>query len=256
MLPLRRLLREPPRVGHSHIGRSLRRRRFEQRRGASSEKGKTEEESEADDAVSEHRGFSGEPSPAANTTTADGEGNDGPATSSSSSHVGHPAQPQLRVHAGPGRGEGHRGAGREHAGSERRRGIGARATKPVGRGEETKVYDDTPVRVLEQIHLPGVQQGVHVEVQHQDALQYAHREERSSMQVSGRADSTFSLILGCVNVTVHLSELAQPRTQIKAMDCTEMRFILCTWLGEISSCSFLTVLPGPAWVLFNKFCKE
>ena len=35
-----------------------------------------------------------------------------------------------------------------------------------------------------------------------------------------------------------------------------MRFILCTWLGEISSCSFLTVLPGPAWVLLNKFCKE
>ena len=36
---------------------------------------------------------------------------------------------------------------------------------------------------------------------------------------------------------------------------TEMRFNLCTWLGEISSCSFLTVLPGPAWVLLNKFCK-
>ena len=27
---------------------------------------------------------------------------------------------------------------------------------------------------------------------------------------------------------------------------TEMRFILCTWLGEISSFSFLSVLPGPA----------
>ena len=37
---------------------------------------------------------------------------------------------------------------------------------------------------------------------------------------------------------------------------TEMRFILCTWLGETSSCSFSTVLPGPAWVLLNKFCKE
>ena len=31
-----------------------------------------------------------------------------------------------------------------------------------------------------------------------------------------------------------------------------MRFILCTWLGEISSCSCFTVLPGPAWVLLNK----
>ena len=30
---------------------------------------------------------------------------------------------------------------------------------------------------------------------------------------------------------------------------TEMRFNLCTWLGEISSCSCLTVLPGPAWVM-------
>ena len=31
-----------------------------------------------------------------------------------------------------------------------------------------------------------------------------------------------------------------------------MRFILCTWFGEISSCSCLTVLPGPAWLLLNK----
>ena len=37
---------------------------------------------------------------------------------------------------------------------------------------------------------------------------------------------------------------------------TEMRFILCTWLGELSSCSCLTVLPGPAWVMLKKFCKE
>ena len=37
---------------------------------------------------------------------------------------------------------------------------------------------------------------------------------------------------------------------------TEMRFILCTWLGEIYSCCCLTVLPGPAWVLLNKICKE
>ena len=36
---------------------------------------------------------------------------------------------------------------------------------------------------------------------------------------------------------------------------TEMRLNLCTWLGEISSCSCLTVLPGPAWILLNKICK-
>ena len=33
-----------------------------------------------------------------------------------------------------------------------------------------------------------------------------------------------------------------------------MRYNLCTWLGEISSCSCLTVLPGPAWLLLNKIC--
>ena len=38
--------------------------------------------------------------------------------------------------------------------------------------------------------------------------------------------------------------------------CTEGRFNLCTWLGEICSCSCLTVLPGPAWVLLNKICKD
>ena len=27
---------------------------------------------------------------------------------------------------------------------------------------------------------------------------------------------------------------------------------VCTWLREISSCSCLTVLPGPAWVLLSK----
>ena len=37
---------------------------------------------------------------------------------------------------------------------------------------------------------------------------------------------------------------------------TEMRFILCTLLGEISPCPRLTVLPGPAWVLLNNICKE
>ena len=28
-----------------------------------------------------------------------------------------------------------------------------------------------------------------------------------------------------------------------------------TWLGEISSCSCLTLLPGPAWVLLSKIYK-
>ena len=29
----------------------------------------------------------------------------------------------------------------------------------------------------------------------------------------------------------------------------------CTWLRDISSCSCLTFLPGPAWLLLNKICK-
>ena len=36
---------------------------------------------------------------------------------------------------------------------------------------------------------------------------------------------------------------------------TEMLFILWTWLGDISSCSCLTVLPCPAWVLLSKTNK-
>ena len=31
---------------------------------------------------------------------------------------------------------------------------------------------------------------------------------------------------------------------------------LCMWLGEVSSCSCLIFLPGPAWVLLNKICKD
>ena len=35
---------------------------------------------------------------------------------------------------------------------------------------------------------------------------------------------------------------------------TEGEIKVCTWLREISSCSCLTVLPGPAWLLLNKIC--
>ena len=49
---------------------------------------------------------------------------------------------------------------------------------------------------------------------------------------------------------------ASPAKKYALKIATEMRFILCTWFGELSSCSFLTVLPGPAWVLLNKFRKE
>ena len=36
---------------------------------------------------------------------------------------------------------------------------------------------------------------------------------------------------------------------------TEGKIKVCMWLREISSCSRLTVLPGPAWVLLSKTCN-
>ena len=36
---------------------------------------------------------------------------------------------------------------------------------------------------------------------------------------------------------------------------TERQIKVCTWLREISSCSCLTALPGPAWVLLSKTYK-
>ena len=36
---------------------------------------------------------------------------------------------------------------------------------------------------------------------------------------------------------------------------TERQIKVCTWLQEISSCSCLTVLPGPTWVLLSKTYK-
>ena len=36
------------------------------------------------------------------------------------------------------------------------------------------------------------------------------------------------------------------------LESTEHPEKVCTWLREISSCSCLTVLPGPAWVLLSK----
>ena len=39
---------------------------------------------------------------------------------------------------------------------------------------------------------------------------------------------------------------------IPVADCTEPGIKACTWLQEITSCSCLTVLPGPAYLLLNK----
>ena len=39
------------------------------------------------------------------------------------------------------------------------------------------------------------------------------------------------------------------------LNITELRKSLGTWLREMSSCSCLTFLPGPAWVLLSKTNK-
>ena len=51
-------------------------------------------------------------------------------------------------------------------------------------------------------------------------------------------------------VKARLRELAPAATQ-----STEGEIKVCTWLREISSCSCLTILPGPAWVLLSKTYK-
>ena len=35
---------------------------------------------------------------------------------------------------------------------------------------------------------------------------------------------------------------------------TERQIKVCTWLRDISSCSCLNFMPGPAWLLLNKIC--
>ena len=32
---------------------------------------------------------------------------------------------------------------------------------------------------------------------------------------------------------------------------TESKIMVCTWLGELNHCSYLPVMPGPAWVLLS-----
>ena len=58
-----------------------------------------------------------------------------------------------------------------------------------------------------------------------------------------------------VELSDSVYDLAFP-TSPASLAYTEMRFNLCMWLGEIYSVPCLTVMPGPAWVLLNKICKD
>ena len=48
--------------------------------------------------------------------------------------------------------------------------------------------------------------------------------------------------------------IATLNSRCRADSCTELGIKACTWLREISSCSCLTVVPGPVWLLLNKIC--
>ena len=59
-------------------------------------------------------------------------------------------------------------------------------------------------------------------------------------------------LLSCLaTVFAHSS----PHGNLLGSGCAEGKIKVCTWLREISSCSCLTVLPGPAWVLLSKTYK-
>ena len=60
--------------------------------------------------------------------------------------------------------------------------------------------------------------------------------------------------LGQIQFSQEWPKTIKPKS-IGQMHCTEGEIKVCTWLREISSCSCLTILPGPAWVLLSKTYK-
>ena len=58
----------------------------------------------------------------------------------------------------------------------------------------------------------------------------------------------------CMTVKFNL-DIKLHQIQWRSIQSKEGAIKVCTWLREISSCSCLTVLPGPAWVLLSKTCK-
>ena len=76
--------------------------------------------------------------------------------------------------------------------------------------------------------------------------------------VSRSFDMTISATTTTTTSTTTASTLAPPARcwgSGKKKQNTERQIKVCTWLREICSCSCLTVLPGPAWVLLSKTCK-
>ena len=64
-----------------------------------------------------------------------------------------------------------------------------------------------------------------------------------------------STLLRCAIIVWEEGNSTAERPNGRARLCIEGEINVCTWLREISSCSFLTVLPGPAWVLLSKTNK-
>ena len=61
--------------------------------------------------------------------------------------------------------------------------------------------------------------------------------------------------LSCQTVSRNIWALCVRGSRQCSAENTEGEIKVCTWLREICSCSCLTVLPGPAWVLLSKTCK-
>ena len=82
------------------------------------------------------------------------------------------------------------------------------------------------------------------------------RPQLSSGRRRERENCSFALCLTCgvgsTDLLPGLNKLPIPIFHKGAH--TELRKSLGTWLREISSCSCLTFLPGPAWVLLSKIC--
>ena len=70
----------------------------------------------------------------------------------------------------------------------------------------------------------------------------------------GRSDSGFWVfIMRSIRIRHRIQQML--RLSERAKDSTEPRKSIGTWLREISSCSCLTFLPGPAWVLLSNTYK-
>ena len=73
---------------------------------------------------------------------------------------------------------------------------------------------------------------------------------------SPNSSADVSCFLSYTTYTLGVLDMMLNNIVASTTEGTEPRKSLGTWLREISSCSCLTFLPGPAWVLLSKICKD